>query len=376
MPENRDQQRLLLALPFVHFGVGRLAADLARAASAACWNVDVLTCGSTGEMRDDPRLLDEILALGGRVHHADIFSRDPGVMRHVSDRVAAICHERRVAAIHAFTAPAAAAALRHRPVLASVVGWSPQKSALQRRLDAAVLERCDIVTSVSEAVSAELRRAGLKRPDVRVILNGVALEPSRKLRVVDPAAPLGRIGVMAHLIERKGADVLIRAMARLDPQTWESLDVAGHGEAEKGLRALSAGLLPPGRVTWLGVVSTETFFDRVDIVVVPSRADALPLVLLQAMAYGRVVVASAVDGISEAVSSPDEALLVPAGDDSALARALRLTLADPPAARRRACAARRRVERDFSLDACVAQYVKCYAELSPAGLAWPQALVR
>jgi glycosyltransferase involved in cell wall biosynthesis len=284
-------------------------------------------------------------------------------MRAAAERVDAICRDRHVALIHAFTAPAAAAGLAHRPVMASVVGWGPQKADWQRSMDADLLERCALVTVVSEAVRAEVGAAGMTRPDLRLILHGVALDPSRDLDRVDPATPLTRIGVMAHLIERKGVDVLLRAVARLDPASWCELVIAGHGEAEAQLRSLSLELLPANRVTWLGSVTTTVFFARVDLVAVPSRSDALPLILLQAMAYGLPVVASAVGGIPEAASHEDEALLVAAEDEGALADALARMIGDPSAALRRARAARRRVARDFSLATTAAQYVASYAEL-------------
>lgn len=357
------QRRILMALPFLHFGVGRLAVDLAVAAEARGWAVDALTCGGSGEMGDEQGLLDELRRLGAHIHGADIFSREPATMRAASVTVASICREREVTFIHAFTAPAAAAGLDHCPVMASVVGWSPDKADWQREMDAAILDRCAKVTAVSEAVRAEVQAAGLTRSDVRLILNGVALEPSRDLEQADPAAPLERIGVMAHLVERKGVDVLLRAVAQLDPASWRELLIAGDGDASDALHALAADLLPAARVRWLGTTSTERFFKQVDLVVVPSRSDALPLMLLQTMADGIPVIASAVGGIPEAAADPDEALLVPAGDDRALADALARSLANPAAALDRARAARRRVERDFSLAATAAQYLACYEEL-------------
>jgi glycosyltransferase involved in cell wall biosynthesis len=223
-----------------------------------------------------------------------------------------------------------------------------------------------MVSTVSDAMHAELRAAGLTRSDVRVIRNGVALEPSRDLDRVNTTVPLGRIGVMAQLVARKGVDVLLQALGRLNRVLWQELIVAGSGEQAADLHTLSAELLPGRRVTWVGNVPVHSWLDQVDVVVVPSRSDALPLVLLQAMAYGRPVIASAVGGIPEAASHPDEVLLVEAGDAGALADALTETLGDPDAALRRCRAARRRIERDFSLAATNRRYLRCYAELSCA----------
>jgi glycosyltransferase involved in cell wall biosynthesis len=151
----------------------------------------------------------------------------------------------------------------------------------------------------------------------------------------------------------------------LSPQIWQELIVAGTGEAAAHLQSLSGDLLPAaGRVMWVGTMSTPAFFERVDLVVVPSRSDALPLVLLQAMAYGRPVVATAVGGIPEAASHPDEVLLVEPDDPPALAGALTRTLSDPETALRRCRAARRRIERDFSWERTAMRYLECYAELT------------
>jgi glycosyltransferase involved in cell wall biosynthesis len=174
---------------------------------------------------------------------------------------------------------------------------------------------------------------------------------------------------MAHFIDRKGLDVLIDAVARLPRDTWSELVLAGTGEAETALRARAGTCLPAGRVSWPGVTAIGEFFARVDVVVVPSRSDALPLVLLQAMAYGRPVIASAVGGIPEAAAHPAEALLVTADDAGALARAIEATLADPARSLERARAARRRIERDFSLAVVADRYLACYAALCAAPIA-------
>lgn len=363
MPEPAQRRRLLFALPFLHYGVGRLAVELAAAAAARGWSIDVVTCGGVSGMDDEETLLAEVRGLGADVHHVNLFSRDAAIMREASDAMGDICRRRQIAGVHAFTAPAAAAALPHRPVMASAVGWSPQKAACQRSDDAGILDRCAIVTAVSDAVVAELRAAGLQRPDLTLIKHGVALAPARDLSTADPARPLTVIGAMAHFIDRKGLDVLIEAVARLPLPAWTSLILAGHGEAEAALRALANERLPAGRVTWTGIIPTDTFFGMVDVVVVPSRSDALPLMLLQAMAYGLPVIASAVGGIPEAVVHPTEALLVEADDPAALADALEMTLSDPRAALDRARAGRRRIEHDFSFAAVGERYLDCYTAL-------------
>ena len=96
---------------------------------------------------------------------------------------------------------------------------------------------------------------------------------------------------------------------------------------------------------------------------VPSRSDALPLILLQGMAAGLPVVASAVGGIPEAVSDGGEGQLVRPDDPAALAAAINRILADPAAARACGAEARLRVEREFSLAKMIRGYLECYSLL-------------
>jgi glycosyltransferase involved in cell wall biosynthesis len=77
----------------------------------------------------------------------------------------------------------------------------------------------------------------------------------------------------------------------------------------------------PCAVDWCGHVSTDEFFDTIDVLVVPSRSDALPLVLLNGMAAGLPIVACRTGGIPEALL-PDEGWLVEPGNPKAIADAL------------------------------------------------------
>jgi glycosyltransferase involved in cell wall biosynthesis len=352
---------LLFLLPFLNFGVGRLALDIMRAASARGARVYLATGSPRGEAGHDPNLMAEAKALCDDIATVDLFSRDAESMETAEDEVRRLCIEWQIDAAHAFTAVAAAAAVTHTHVLATVVGWAPVKTQWQRAMDAEILRRCDVVTAVSNTVVDELWQAGLERPDIRVIRNGVHIPAVTRRHRAD--APFRTVGVHANLIERKGVDVLLRAMALVPASPFTRLIIAGTGDAEESLRELASSLPLSCDVAWAGAMPPHQFLDEVDIAVIPSRFETLPLVLLQAMAAGVPVVASRISGIREAVRDGVDGVLVPANDPVALSLALWSAAESPNLARSRADSARRRMIHEFTLDGMLSRYVECYDEL-------------
>jgi glycosyltransferase involved in cell wall biosynthesis len=118
-------------------------------------------------------------------------------------------------------------------------------------------------------------------------------------------------------------------------------------------------------VAWCGHVSTDEFFQTIDVLVVPSRADALPLVLLNGMAAALPIVASRTGGIPEALRG-DEGWLVPPGDERALAQALLDVAANAAEAHARGGRARMHAERVFSAERMSAEYLECYEIVAEA----------
>jgi glycosyltransferase involved in cell wall biosynthesis len=239
------------------------------------------------------------------------------------------------------------------------VGWGPQTEEWQKRQDIDILERCTLVTTVSGAMLSELRQAGLKRADVLLIRNGIADGGAGEQN----AKAITRIGVMAQLIARKGVDVLLKALPELrSPGAPVELVIAGAGEAEEELKLLGADLQGCARVVWAGRQPVEEFLAHVDLLVAPSRSDALPMVLLQAMSRGLPIVASEVGGIPEAIQNEVHGLLVPPDNPSALSAAINRFLADPELARRCGRNARLRAVQEFSVEEMIRGYFEAYEE--------------
>jgi glycosyltransferase involved in cell wall biosynthesis len=356
-----DRPGLLYALPFLQFAAGRLVADIMKMASASGARVYLVTGAAGVRGKDDPALLAEVGPFCSGVASTDLFGRDAETMESAEDEVARLCVDWQIDGVHAFTAVAAASAVAHSRTVATIVGWSPAKTQWQRAMDAEILRRCDIVTTLSDAVTDQLWQGGLERPDVKLIRTGVQVPTFTRQRRTD--APMSTVGVMAHLTERKGVDVLLRALALLPQSPFIRLIVAGTGDAEASLRDLAGSLPLACTVTWAGDMPVHEFLDVIDLAVVPSRSDALPMVLLQAMAEGVPVVGTQVGAIRDAVRDGIDGLLVPPDDVVSLSLAIWSAAESPELARSRAESARRRVAQEFTLDGMLAKYVACYDEI-------------
>ena len=169
---------------------------------------------------------------------------------------------------------------------------------------------------------------------------------------------------VARLDEHKGIDVLFRALARLGDLPVR-LDLVGAGKAEGALReeAERLGLAP--RIHWHGYATRDgvrDFLGRAELLVLPSRSENFPLVILEALHAGLAIVATTVGGIPEAVRDGKEALLVPPEDAEALAGALRRVILDDGLRRKLAAAAGERAA-EFTWDRAAERMERIYLEL-------------
>lgn len=161
--------------------------------------------------------------------------------------------------------------------------------------------------------------------------------------------------------ERKGLDVLIDAMELLDPDV--TLWIASTGPDTERLRARTGD---DRRVVWLGRIDDAEKIARLkvaDVFCAPSlHGESFGVVLIEAMAAGTCVVASALDGYRNVATDEVDSLLVPPGDAEVLAAALRRALAEPDLRRRLVDAGQRRADQ-FSMRTLAARYAEIYGEL-------------
>lgn len=256
-----------------------------------------------------------------------------------------------------------AVARRHRPALGIAHGQRAYR-LLARTLPktapiVAVIHKpsfdVDLVRTTYVCVGAHLAEAvraqGVAAERVRFVPNAVALDGPRAALAHVGDAPLIVAGGRLH--EKKGFDVLIRAMALLrDRGVAARCRIAGEGAERPRLEALIADLGLADRVALTGWTDDlPAVLAEGDVFAFPSHQEGFPLVLLQAMAAGLPIVSSAIDGPNAMIRGGMNGVLVADADPAALADGLADLIADPARAAQLAAAARASVEADFGPDA-------------------------
>lgn len=226
------------------------------------------------------------------------------------------------------------------------------------------------VVGVSAHTTENLRRyEKISQRKLRTIINGV--DPAPFTMPVDAAAKRRELGIPAdapllglgaRLEPQKAIEHLIGAMQLLRRDLPAAhLLIAGEGSLEKDLRRRTEELDQSANVHFLGVrPDMREILRALDIMVLPSDWEGLPMIVLEAMAAGCPVVASNVGGIPTAITDGESGALVTARDTPGLASALLALLKDPQRRARYAAAARERFHRDFSATAMTRQYEALY----------------
>jgi glycosyltransferase involved in cell wall biosynthesis len=244
---------------------------------------------------------------------------------------------------------------------------------LQALLDNATARLCARILVVSEATRVALERQGYPRGSIEVVPNGVDLMSSSPARVreefgIPDGVPL--LVQVGRLCDVKGQRDLVEALALLGRGAHAVL-VGEDLEADGAFRrSLDAQIEESGlarRVTLAGYrPDARSIMAAADVVVLPSWIEGQPLVVLEAMAESRPVVATPVGGTGELVVDGTTGLLVPPRDPAALAAALGRLLDDPARARSFGEAGRRRVEERFALEQTTKRVIAVYRGLRGA----------
>jgi glycosyltransferase involved in cell wall biosynthesis len=275
---------------------------------------------------------------------------------------------------HGLKAGWLASTVRHRPPLVVTVHNAviPETAGrllpMLRRFERTLPKRCDAVIAVSDDIATRLGAA-----------NVVVVPPAGP-----PPAPDRSADEVRRMHDIGSGELLAVAVARLHPQKDLPMFlggvasarargvpvravIVGEGPEESALRAHAATLGIADAVAFTGPrPNAADELAAADVVVVSSRWESGPLVLLEAMLLGRPVISTPV-GLAEHVVVPGETgVLVPVGDVRALAEALAVVHADPVGAAARAAAGRELVAGRYGGEVLVSRVVDVYrATLSP-----------
>jgi glycosyltransferase involved in cell wall biosynthesis len=274
---------------------------------------------------------------------------------------------------HAFTASVyggAAAWLLRKPHVITMHG---SKYYLERRRRRVALRwsarHSRAVVGVSSETASQLASGlGLPPEAVRVVYNGVphaSGDRSRGRRELGLGTDDLLVVAVGSLFPVKGHVVLVRALAELqqtgDVAPWHAV-IAGTGGEERALRVAIDEHGLSTRVRLLGFRSdVPDLLAAADVYAMPSLYEGSPLALMEAMFAQNAIVASAIGGIPELVTHEREALLVPPGEPTALAAALRRLFSSRELRERLGSAAFRRAKDNFTIARMADEYERLYA---------------
>ena len=250
---------------------------------------------------------------------------------------------------------------------------SPRAQRLLR-----VLTRlADHVTAVAEPVRTFLEgTVGLPPSKLITIQNGV------EVHRYEAAIPHDRdewdlknsdviIGCVARLSQEKGHTVLLHAFRKVISRHPEArLALIGDGEERERLQHLATDLSIGHFVRFLGLrADVPEILAACDLFTLPSIQEGFPMVILEALAAGKAVIASEVGAISDVIRHGATGLLVPPGDTDALADALCLLIEDEEARQRLGQSGRELVRKAYDFERTVGQYDDLYQRaLGKAGM--------
>ncbi|MGB9886378.1 MAG: glycosyltransferase family 4 protein [Moorellales bacterium] len=231
------------------------------------------------------------------------------------------------------------------------------RKALVARWQKGLAQYTDRYLVVCRAVAEELVRVeGVPPEKIAVIPNGIDADRLQNLfeqgvncsRHFPPGTAV--VGTFSRLIPEKGVDVFLRAAEKTARQ-WEPARflIVGDGPQRRRLESLCRRLGLEARVRFLGWVDEAAAnLPHLAVYVQPSRQEGLSMAVLEAMAAGRAVVASATGGLAELIRPGKNGLLVAPGNPEELAGAILGLLRDPDRTVRLGQEARRTVQEKFS----------------------------
>lgn len=229
---------------------------------------------------------------------------------------------------------------------------STLKGQLYSRLERALMNNTELFLFESAfARDTYQRMIGVPKGLVRTVFNGVTAGEFDPIVKAEDATDVCYVGEFRHI---KGADLLIDAVARLRADGRNvTLTLGGDGEETANLKAQVARLKLGEAVRFLGHVKARDGFSKGSLLVVPSRGDSMPYVVIEAAAAGMPMVAANVGGIPE-IFGPDhaDALFAP-NIVGAMADAIEGALDDMEATQARARSLRERIFLHFSQKAMV-----------------------
>lgn len=219
--------------------------------------------------------------------------------------------------------------------------------------------RSDVYVACSNAVREYMREAYRIQSDVTVIHYGIDLSRFLSIPQVTDKQHI-KFAIIGRLTEQKGHLVAFQALSKLTTYPW-SLSVIGSGELEDVLRRNAKDYAIADRVTFLPAShDVPHMLAAHDVLLMPSLWEGLGIIAMEAMAAGRVVIASDTGGIPELVSHDKTGLLVKAGESEALKIQIQRCFHDWKQCQTLAVAGRLHAQEQFGMKHMINAYTRLY----------------
>jgi glycosyltransferase involved in cell wall biosynthesis len=352
-------------------GLFRHVMDVAKGQIERGHRVGLIADSTTGGARADailgefaPRLAlgVERIPIARQLNLSDI----PALLR-ISRRIKALApdvlhgHGAKGAALTRLTAAVPGAIRAYTPHGGSLV-YSPgtMSGGFYRSIERILNPYTDLFLFESSYI-AELYRTVVAPPRamVRVVRNGIA---EQEFEPVTPGADATDIVCVGELRPVKAIDVLIEALALLKQSGRRvTATIAGEGPDGAKLAAVAERLGVADQIRFIGHCPARKAFTMGRMLVIPSRAESLPYVVLEAAAAGLPIIGTKVGGVPE-IFGPQADRLVRADDVAALVGAMAQALSDPAEMQFAAQVLKTRVRSEFSLSTMVEHNLAAYRD--------------
>jgi glycosyltransferase involved in cell wall biosynthesis len=257
---------------------------------------------------------------------------------------------------------------RRLPCLATCHSWYSETTKLKalEYLDKRAVRRFDHVVAVSEEIHHDLRASGMPAERLSRIDNGISVpvldaHQRDEVRAQWNLAPGEKLVVqIGRLTRSKRNALLLKAVADLPCDIAARVVLVGDGEERAALADYARNVGIDGRVIFAGYRrDAADIMAAADVLAITSNKEGLPIVLLEAMAVGCPIIATAVGAIPQVLSS-ESAWIVPLDDDMALVRALHEALGEASLGRARAAKAKSVFLERHARDVMGRQYLDLY----------------
>jgi glycosyltransferase involved in cell wall biosynthesis len=264
-----------------------------------------------------------------------------------------------------------AARKRAMPLIATCHNWTRDTAAVRiyEFLDSLFLRAFDTVVVVSEAMAMTLRSAGIEESRIHVIDNGIDLAIfSRAIRNQPEYVPGGKlvVGTAGRLVPLKGLDNFLLAAREILAEFADvSFVIIGAGPEREKLERMAWELGIEKNVVFTGhCVDMPAAYASMDVFVLASNVEAMPMVILEALASKKAVVATSVGAVPRLIIPENTGLLVPPQNVQALAQSILRLLNDSSLRTQLGTGGAALVKRNHSHETMAQNYLQLYQQVA------------